>query len=41
LVGPLVMKKEPDNWRKAAAVGVDAVLTDFPVELRDLTRPKG
>jgi glycerophosphoryl diester phosphodiesterase len=38
LVGPLVMKKEPANWKKAAAAGVDAVLTDFPLELRDATK---
>lgn len=40
LVGPLVMGKETDHWEKAAAAGVDAILTDFPVELRDLLAPK-
>jgi glycerophosphoryl diester phosphodiesterase len=40
VVGPLVLKKEPANWEKAAAAGVDAVLTDYPAELRDALRPK-
>jgi glycerophosphoryl diester phosphodiesterase len=34
LVGPLVMGNEPGNWAKARAAGVDAVLTDFPLECR-------
>lgn len=24
----------PDNWRQAADVGIDGILTDFPFELR-------
>ncbi len=40
LVGPLVMGKEIDNWKKAAAVGVDAILTDFPGALRDALSTK-
>jgi glycerophosphoryl diester phosphodiesterase len=39
LVGPLVMKKETENWKKAAAAGVDAILSDYPVELRDALLP--
>jgi len=34
LVGPLVMGNEPENWRKAHAAGVDAILTDYPLECR-------
>lgn len=38
LVGPLVMGKEPENWKKAAAFGVDALLTDYPREAREIFR---
>jgi glycerophosphoryl diester phosphodiesterase len=34
LVGPLVMGNEPANWAKARAAGVDAILTDYPLECR-------
>lgn len=34
LVGPKVAGKEPANWKAAAANGVDAILTDYPLELR-------
>lgn len=34
LVGPLVMGKEPDNWARGRAAGVDALLTDYPLECR-------
>ena len=34
LVGPLVAGNEPDNWRRARAAGIDALLTDFPLECR-------
>lgn len=34
LVGPLVAGNEPENWRRARAAGVDAMLTDFPLECR-------
>jgi glycerophosphoryl diester phosphodiesterase len=40
LVGPLVMGKEPTNWEKARTVGVDAILTDYPLECRALWREK-
>lgn len=40
LVGPLVMGNEPENWAKGRAAGVDAVLTDFPLECRAGWRPK-
>jgi len=34
LVGPLVMGHEPENWAKGRAAGVDAILTDHPLECR-------
>lgn len=34
LVGPLVMGNEPENWAKGRAAGVDAILTDYPLECR-------
>lgn len=37
-VGPLFMGNEPENWRKAAAAGVDAILTDYPLEMRAALR---
>lgn len=40
LVGPLVMGNEPANWAKARAAGVDAILTDYPLECRAAGRPK-
>lgn len=40
LVGPLVMGKEEDNWKKGAAAGVDALLTDYPREAREQLNSK-
>jgi glycerophosphoryl diester phosphodiesterase len=34
LVGLLVMGNEPENWAKGRASGVDAILTDYPLECR-------
>lgn len=34
IAGPSVAGELPDNWRHAADVGVDGVLTDYPLELR-------
>jgi glycerophosphoryl diester phosphodiesterase len=34
LAGPLVAGKEPDNWTSAAKLGIDAILTDHPLEMR-------
>lgn len=34
LVGATVAGHEPANWRAAAKAGVDAILTDYPLELR-------
>src|SRR5262245_9113565 len=33
LAGPLVAGNEPTNWSKAAQLGFDAILTDFPLDL--------
>lgn len=38
LVGPLVMKKELENWKKGMNAGVDAILTDYPAELKETLR---
>jgi glycerophosphoryl diester phosphodiesterase len=40
LVGPLVMGREPTNWAKARSAGVDAILTDHPLECRLSGREK-
>lgn len=34
IAGPLVAGNESDNWRAAASAGYDAILTDYPLELR-------
>lgn len=34
IAGPLVSGNVPDNWIKAANVETDAILTDYPLELR-------
>ena len=34
LAGPAVSGREPDTWRRARAAGVDALLTDYPLECR-------
>jgi glycerophosphoryl diester phosphodiesterase len=38
LVGPLVAGQEPANWKKARDAGVDAMLTDYPLECRQTWR---
>lgn len=40
LVGPLVAGNEPGNWSKGRAAGVDAILTDYPLECRASWRSK-
>jgi glycerophosphoryl diester phosphodiesterase len=40
LAGPLVAGNEPDNWRRARAAHVDAVLTDYPLTCREAWRQK-
>jgi glycerophosphoryl diester phosphodiesterase len=34
LVGPAVAGREPENWQLAREAGVDALLTDHPLECR-------
>jgi len=34
LAGPLAAGREAANWRRAAIAGVDAILTDYPLDLR-------
>ncbi|MCI0457938.1 MAG: hypothetical protein L0Z62_13305 [Gemmataceae bacterium] len=36
LVGPTVAGREPDNWRRAGEAGVDALLTDYPLDCRQV-----
>ncbi len=38
LSGPRVAGQEDANWRAAAEAGVDAILTDYPLELREALR---
>jgi glycerophosphoryl diester phosphodiesterase len=38
LSGPLVAGNEPDHWRAAWQAGVDALLTDYPLECQQLWR---
>lgn len=39
IAGPLVAGAEPANWQKATDLGIDAILTDFPLDLaRQLRR---
>ena len=40
LAGPLVAGSEPANWSKAAQLGFDAILTDFPIDLAAQLRMK-
>ena len=38
IAGSTVSGNLPDNWRKAESAGIDAVLTDYPLELRTTLR---
>jgi len=38
IAGPLVAGHEADNWKKAAELEIDAVLTDYPLEMQRLLR---
>jgi hypothetical protein len=40
IAGKTVAGNLPDNWRKAAGVGIDGILTDYPIELGTLLREK-
>jgi glycerophosphoryl diester phosphodiesterase len=41
LAGPLIAGNEPENWKRAANLGVDAILTDYPLELARQLRGAG
>lgn len=38
LAGVMVSGREPENWKKARASGIDALLTDYPLDCRDTWR---
>jgi glycerophosphoryl diester phosphodiesterase len=38
IAGPLVAGKENENWSRAAALPIDAILTDYPLELEQSLR---
>lgn len=38
IAGPTVAGNLPANWRHAAGVGIDAILTDYPLELRTVIK---
>lgn len=38
IAGATVSGNLPDNWRHAVEVGIDAILTDYPLELRAVCR---
>jgi len=40
LAGVTVSGNEPENWRRAAAAGVDGLLTDYPLDCRRAFRGK-
>ena len=39
IAGAKVSGREPENWDAAAGVGLDAILTDYPLDLRAPSRP--
>jgi glycerophosphoryl diester phosphodiesterase len=41
IAGLTVSGNVPKNWQNAAAVGIDGILTDYPLELRSTLRPGG
>lgn len=40
IAGPTVGGKLPENWQEAASVGIDAILTDYPLDLRAVLKQK-
>ncbi len=38
VAGPTVVGEERENWRRAMAAGVDSILTDYPLECREMRR---
>ena len=41
IAGSNVSGNVPENWKHAASVGIDSILTDYPLELRDRLREMG
>jgi glycerophosphoryl diester phosphodiesterase len=41
IAGPTVSDNLSENWKHAVKVGIDAILTDYPLELRSMLRPVG
>ena len=39
IAGAKVSGREPENWDAAAGVGLDAILTDYPLDLRAISAP--
>lgn len=40
IAGPTVAGNVPENWQNCADVGLDAILTDYPLELRATSKSK-
>jgi glycerophosphoryl diester phosphodiesterase len=40
IAGAAVAGNLPDNWQKSVGVGIDGILTDYPIELGTLLREK-
>ena len=40
IAGKTVAGNLPDNWRRAAKVGIDCILTDYPLELRAVLKKR-
>ena len=40
IAGSSVSGQVPDNWRRATAAGIDAILTDYPLELQSAVRSR-
>ncbi len=40
IAGSNVSGSVPDNWRRAATAGIDAILTDYPLELQSALGPR-
>lgn len=38
IAGPTVASELPENWRHTSDVGIDGILTDYPLELRSMLR---
>lgn len=38
VAGPTVVGEERESWRRALAAGVDSILTDYPLECREMQR---